>query len=134
MVRAKSYKTIFDKGYVPNWTIEHFTVSQAVPPRRGTKRRVYKLVDYDNDFVKGGWFPEELQKISDNQYLIDKILQRRILPDSTRYTKTICPVRRLARLVQLLDKRNRQMRCHRWGLIVSDVATMLCEKQSRKQT
>ena len=40
MVRASSHKTIFYKGDMPNWTKEHFTVSQAVPPNRGTKRRV----------------------------------------------------------------------------------------------
>ena len=27
MVRASSHKTIFDKGYMPNWTKEQFTVS-----------------------------------------------------------------------------------------------------------
>ena len=42
MVRASNNKRIFDKGYMPNWTKEHFTVSQAGPPRRRTKRRVYK--------------------------------------------------------------------------------------------
>ena len=36
MVRASSQKTIFEKGYMPNWTKEHFTVSQALPVRRGT--------------------------------------------------------------------------------------------------
>ena len=46
MVRASSQKTIFDKGYMPNWTKEHFTVSQAMPVKRGTKRRVYQLMDY----------------------------------------------------------------------------------------
>ena len=49
MVRASSKITIFDKGYMPNWTKEHFTVSQALVLRRGTKRRVYELVDYNND-------------------------------------------------------------------------------------
>ena len=51
MVRASSHTTIFDKGYMPNWTMEHFTVSQAVPPKRVTKRRVYKLVDYNDEAV-----------------------------------------------------------------------------------
>ena len=59
-------------------------MSQAVAPRRGTKRRVYKLVDYDDEPVKGSWYPEELQEISDNQYLIDQVLQRRTLPDGTK--------------------------------------------------
>ena len=83
MVRASSQKTIFDKGYMPNWTKEHFTVSQALPVRRGSKRRVYKLMDYNNDEVKGSWYPEEIQKITDNQYRIEKVLRRRNLPDGT---------------------------------------------------
>ena len=83
MVRASSHKTLFDKGSMPNLIKEHFTVSQAVPPIRGTKRRVYKLVDYDNEPVKGSWYPKELQEISDNQYRIDKVLQRRTLSDGT---------------------------------------------------
>ena len=45
MVRASSHKPIFNKGYMPNWTKDHFTVSKAVPVRQVTKRRVYKLVD-----------------------------------------------------------------------------------------
>ena len=83
MVRASSHKTIFDKGYMPNWTKKHFTVSKAVPPRKGTKRRIYKLVDYNDEHVKGSWFPEELQKISDNQYRIEKVLKRRTLFNGT---------------------------------------------------
>ena len=66
MVRASSHKTIFDKCYMPNWKKKHFRVSKAVPPRKGTKRRIYKLVDYNDEDVKGSWYPEELQEISDN--------------------------------------------------------------------
>ena len=60
MERASSHKTIFDKGYMPNWTKGHFTVSQAIPPRRGTKRRVYKLVVYNDESGKGSWYPKEI--------------------------------------------------------------------------
>ena len=84
MVRASSNKTIFDKGYMPNWNKEHFTISKAVPPRKGTKRRIYKLVDYNNEDVKGSWYPEELQEISDNQYRIEKVLRRRSLPNAQK--------------------------------------------------
>ena len=84
MVRASSHKTIFEKGYMPNWTNKHFTVSQAVSLKRKTKRRVYKFVDYNDKAVKGSWYPEELQEISDNQYRIEKVLQRRTLPDGTK--------------------------------------------------
>ena len=84
MVRASSYKTIFDKGYMPNWTKEHFTVNQTVPPKSGTKRRVYKLVDYNDEVMKGSWYPEYLLEISENQSSIDKVLRRHTLPDSTK--------------------------------------------------
>ena len=84
MVRDSSHKTIFDKSYMPNWTKEHFTVSQPVPPKRGTKRRVYKFVDYNDEAVKGSWYLEELQEVSDNQYSIEKVLRRRTLPDGTK--------------------------------------------------
>ena len=59
-------------------------MSQAVPPKRGTKRRVYKLVDYNDEAVKGSWYPEKLQEISDNQYRIEKVLRRRTLFDNTK--------------------------------------------------
>ena len=84
MVRASSHKTIFDKGYMPNLTKEHFTVSKAVPSRKGTKRRMYKLVDYNDEDVKGSWYPEGLQEISDNQYRIKKFLRRRTLLNGTK--------------------------------------------------
>ena len=84
MVRASSQKTIFDKGYMPNWTKEQFTVSQAVPPQRGTTRRVYKLIDYNDEALKNSWYPEELHEISDNQYRIEKVLRKRNLFDKTK--------------------------------------------------
>ena len=84
MVRVSSHKTIIDKGYMPNWTKEHFTLCKAVPPRQGTKRRVYKLVDFNDENVKGSWYPEEQQEILTNQYRIKKVLQRRTLPNNTK--------------------------------------------------
>ena len=66
IVRASSHKTIIDKGYMQNWTKEYFTVIKAVPPRQVTKRRVYKLVNYNDEDVKGSWYPAKLQEISDD--------------------------------------------------------------------
>ena len=59
-------------------------MSKAVPPRKGTKRRVYKSMDYNNETAKGSWYPEEIQEISDYQYLIEKVLRRRTLPDGNK--------------------------------------------------
>ena len=69
---------------MPNWTNENFSVSQAVPPKRGTKRRVYKLVNYKDEAVNGSWYPDKLQEISNNQYRIEKVLKRRTLADDTK--------------------------------------------------
>ena len=109
-MRASTDKTIFDKGYMPNWTKEHITVSKAVPPRNKTKRRVYKLVDYNDEDVIGNWYSKELQKIYDNHYRIEKILRRRTLPNNT---KNICLMGRYARKIQLVNNGNRQIRCRR---------------------
>ena len=83
MVRISKNKGVFDKGYMPNWSKEHFTVAGVPAPRRGTKRRVYKIADYNGEPVKGVWYPEELQKISSNQYRIERVLRRRKAADGT---------------------------------------------------
>ena len=110
MVRASSQKTIFDKCYMPNWTKEHFTVSQALPVSRGTKRHVYKLVDYNNDEVKGSWYPEEIQEITDNQYRIEKVLRRRTLPDGSK--ELFVGLEGWPDKYNSWIKKNRQVRCH----------------------
>ena len=84
MVQASSHKTIFDDGYMLNWTKENFTVSPEMPPRKGTKSHIDMFVDYNNDAVKGSLYPEKLQEILDNQYRIEKVLRKRTLPDGTK--------------------------------------------------
>ena len=57
MVRISKIKGVFDKGYMPNWSKKHFTVDEAPSPRRGNRRRVYKIADYNGKPVKGVWYP-----------------------------------------------------------------------------
>ena len=85
MVRISNVKGIFDKGYLPNWSKEHFTVNAPAPGprRRNTKRRVYKLSDYNGEAMLGSWYPEEVQQITDNQYRIEKVLRQRTAADGT---------------------------------------------------
>ena len=49
--------------------------------RRGNKRRVYKIADYNGDLVKGVLYPEELQQIYQNQYRIERVVKRRKAAD-----------------------------------------------------
>ena len=94
MVRISKNKGVFDKGYMPNWYKEHFSVSEAPGLRRGTKRRVYKIADYNGEPVKGIWYPEELKQISNNQYRIERVLRRRKATDGS--TEIFLKVGRLA--------------------------------------
>jgi transposase InsO family protein len=86
MARISKAKGLFEKGYMPNWSQEHFTVNPTPPgpPRKGTKRGVYKLTDYNGEPIRGVWYPEEVQSISDNQYRIEKVLRRKTAPDGTK--------------------------------------------------
>ncbi|KAF0146757.1 MAG: putative uncharacterized transposon-derived protein F54H12.3-like, partial [Ignavibacteria bacterium] len=71
--RLSKVKGVFEKGYVPNWSEEHFHVKQ----RLGKRKPVYKLLDDLGDDIKGQFYEEELQPIEDNRYLIEKVLKRR---------------------------------------------------------
>ena len=75
-VRISKSKNIFDKGYLPNWTEEHFEVC-------GTEQRhprVYKLKDIEGEPIEGIFYKEEIQKINkpeDAVYRAEKVLRRR---------------------------------------------------------
>ncbi|KAF0146717.1 MAG: putative uncharacterized transposon-derived protein F54H12.3-like [Ignavibacteria bacterium] len=71
--RISKVKGVFEKGYVPNWSEEHFHVKQ----RLGKRKPVYKLLDDLGDDIKGQFYEEELQPIEENRYLIEKVLKRR---------------------------------------------------------
>lgn len=64
---------MYDKRYMPNMIKKHFTLSQAVAPKKITKRRVYKFVDYNKESVQGSWYSKEIQKFTDNQYRIKNV-------------------------------------------------------------
>ena len=75
-VRISSAKTIFDKGYLPNWTDEVFKISDSVEH----PKKVYKIEDIDGDQVKGTFYPEELQSVNydfPKEFAIEKILNTR---------------------------------------------------------
>ncbi len=74
-VRISKMKRKFEKGYLPNFSREIFTVSQQIaryPP-------VYKLKDYDEEELDGTFYNEELQKIikEDDVYEVEEIVKRK---------------------------------------------------------
>nr|XP_022335804.1 uncharacterized protein LOC111132300 [Crassostrea virginica] len=73
LVRISKAKRTFEKGYLPNWTTELFTVSKRVP---GRYPYVYKIKDYAGEELQGNFYEQELQKVTktDDVYEVEKIL------------------------------------------------------------
>ena len=80
MVRISHIKGAFEKGYLPNWSEEDFRIREIVesPPVANSRQRtVYKLDDREGEPVHGTWYREEIQPISKNRYLVERIIRRR---------------------------------------------------------
>ena len=75
-VRKIEDKTIFDKGYTPNWTLEIFIVKNILlrePP-------VYQIQTITGIELKGYFYKQELQKIEPKQFPYDAF---EVVSDST---------------------------------------------------
>lgn len=74
-VRISKYKTIFTKGYLPNWTEEIFTVATRI----NRKPPVYRLKDFHGELITGTFYEHELQKVTkeDDVYRVEKVLRKR---------------------------------------------------------
>ena len=72
-VRISKMKRRFEKGYLPNFSKEIFTVSQQIPRHPP----VYKLKDYDQEELSGTFYNEKLQKVikEDDVYEVEKVLK-----------------------------------------------------------
>ena len=71
-VRISNYKNIFAKGYVPNWSEEVFVnnIKNTVP-------WTYTINDLNGEKVIGIFYEKELQKTSQKEFRIEKILKRK---------------------------------------------------------
>lgn len=73
-VRLSKYKNVFEKGYLPNWTTEIFTVKKI----QYTDPITYLLADWEGNDIKGGVYGHEMQKVKfPNVYLVEKILRKK---------------------------------------------------------
>ena len=73
-VRISKYKKVFDKGYLPNWTNEIFTVHSVEP----TIPVTYTLKDYRNNVLKGKFYEYEMRKTTVGPvYLVEKVLKKK---------------------------------------------------------
>lgn len=74
-VRISKVKSIFAKGYLPNWTEEIFTVSSI---NRKQSPITYKLKDYTGDIIEGSFYRQEIEPVihDDDVYLVEKVIRR----------------------------------------------------------
>jgi L-rhamnose mutarotase len=74
-VRISKYKHVFEKGYLPNWSFEIFTVVERFP----TYPVTYGLTDLSDEPIKGKFYEPELQLVTktDDIYIVEKVLKSR---------------------------------------------------------
>lgn len=74
-VRLSKVRSVFAKGYLPNWTEEIFTVVRINVKDTPT---TYKLKDYHNEEIEGSFYRQEIQPIikDDDVFMVEKIIRR----------------------------------------------------------
>ncbi|XP_024891137.1 uncharacterized protein LOC112466974 [Temnothorax curvispinosus] len=73
-VRVSKYKTIFEKGYTPNWNTEVFKIVKV----QRTNPVTYLLEDYRGKSVAGAFYEHELHRATyPDVYLVEKVLRKR---------------------------------------------------------
>ena len=73
-VRISKVKSVFAKGYLPNWTEEIFTVESI---NRKTSPVTYKLKDYQGNVIEGSFYRQEIERVihDDDDYIVEKIIR-----------------------------------------------------------
>ena len=73
-VRISKVKSVFAKGYLPNWTEELFTVASINTKYSPT---TYKLKDYNGEVIEGSFYRQEIQKVehADDVFLVEKVIR-----------------------------------------------------------
>ncbi|XP_011859456.1 PREDICTED: uncharacterized protein LOC105556950 [Vollenhovia emeryi] len=73
-VRVSKFKTIFEKGYTPNWITEVFRIAKV----QLTNPVTYLLKDYRGEPIAGGFYEHELSRVANpDVYLVEKVLRRK---------------------------------------------------------
>lgn len=73
-VRVSKFKTIFEKGFTPNWTTEVFKIVKV----QQTYPVTYLVEDSSGNPIAGGFYEYELQRVANpNIYLVEKIIRKK---------------------------------------------------------
>ena len=98
-MRLAKNKRTFNKGYLPNWTAELFTVVRCIE----TRLSVYLFKDDNEEKLEGLFYAEELQEVikKDDVYKIDKNLEKK---NERKKIPVSCQVVGLSGVLQQLDR------------------------------
>ena len=74
LVRVSKFKTIFEKGYTPNWTTEIFKIIKV----QKTNPVTYILEDSLGNAIAGGFYEYELHGVANpDVFLMEKVLRKK---------------------------------------------------------
>ena len=72
-VRISKYKSIFAKGYMPNWSEEVFVIKKV----KNTVPWTYVINDLNGEEITGTFYEKELQKTNQEEFRIEKVIRRK---------------------------------------------------------
>lgn len=73
-VRISKFKTIFEKGYLPNWSNEIFKIIKV----QATSPETYLIEDINKQPILGAFYKQELLKVKyPDVYLVEKIIRKK---------------------------------------------------------
>ena len=67
------YENIFAKGYTPNWSEEIFVIKKD----KNTVPQTYVINDLNEEEMVGKFYENELQKINQKEFRIEKVIKRK---------------------------------------------------------
>ena len=73
IVRISKYKTIFAKGYTPNWFDEVFVIKKV----KNTVLWTYVINDLNREEIVGTFHEKELQKTNQKEFRIENVIKRK---------------------------------------------------------
>jgi len=73
-------------GYTKRWTEEVFTVSVV----RYIDPITYKIVDYNNEEIKGSFYKQELQKVTQELFRIEKLIKKKGNQSLVKWLGLLC--------------------------------------------
>ena len=71
-VGISKYKTIFAKGYIPNWSEEIFFIKKI----KNTVRWTYVINDLNGDQIIGTFYEQELQGTNQREFRVEKLREK----------------------------------------------------------